>query len=62
MANQDIKIEAKKAGVYLWQIADALNMRDFGFSRKLRHELTNEEKTRIRVIITEISGKESTRV
>lgn len=55
MANKDIKQEAKQAGVYLWQIADALKLQDYRFSRKLRHELPAAEKAKIRSIIAELS-------
>lgn len=54
MANQDIKLEAAGAGVKLWQIADKLGIMDTNFSRKLRKELSTEEKERIRQIIAEL--------
>lgn len=54
--NLDIRNEAKKAGVKLWQIAERLNITDGNFSRKLRKELTDEEKTQIRAIILEVKG------
>lgn len=54
--NLDIRNEAKKAGVKLWQIAERLNITDGNFSRKLRKELTDEEKTQIRAIILELKG------
>ena len=53
--NLDLKTEAKAAGVYLWQIADKLGMRDNEFSRKLRKELSAEKKAEIRSIIKELS-------
>lgn len=53
--NLDLKTEAKAAGVYLWQIADKLGMRDNEFSRKLRKELSAEKKAEIRAIIKELS-------
>lgn len=55
MKNQDIRAEIKTAGLYLWQIADALGINDGNFSRKLRHELSDEEKAKIRAIIAELS-------
>lgn len=51
MKNQDIRTEIKSAGLFFWQIADALGMNDGNFSRKLRHELPEEEKRRIREAI-----------
>ena len=57
-ANLDIIQEAKEAGVKLWQIAERFNggMNDSNFSRKLRHELSPEEKTKIRSIIAELKA------
>ncbi len=55
MNNIEIRTEAKKKGVKLWQIADKLGITDATFSRKLRHELVLEEKTRILGIIAELA-------
>lgn len=55
MSNQMIKEEAKSKGVKLWQIADRLGINDGNLSRKLRHELTEEEKTKILNIINELA-------
>lgn len=57
--NNDIRNEAKKADVKLWQIAERLNITDSHFSRKLRKELSAEEKAQIRAIILEIKGMSS---
>lgn len=54
MQNQDIRLEAAGAGLKLWQIADKLGLTDSSFSRKLRHELPEEDKTKIRAIIAEL--------
>lgn len=43
-ANMEIRQEAAKAGVKLWWIADKLGIADTGLSKKLRHELPDEEK------------------
>lgn len=56
MNNRDIRTEATKAGVKLWQIAEKLGLSDSSFSRKLRKELNIEEKTKIIAIIAEIKG------
>lgn len=50
-ANVEIRERAKKAGCYLWEIAERLGMSDAAFSRKLRRELPQEEKERILTII-----------
>lgn len=59
MKNTDIRTEVKNAGLHLWQIADGLGINDGNFSRKLRHELPDKEKARIRAIITELTRKEA---
>ena len=53
-ANMEIRQEAAKAGVKLWWIADKLGIADTGLSKKLRHELPDEEKEKIRAIIMEL--------
>lgn len=45
--NDDIRRKAKLASIRLWQIAEELDLTDTEFSRKLRHEVTKEEKERI---------------
>lgn len=57
MKNLDIREEAKTAKVNLWQIAEQLGIVDSTFSRKLRKELSVEEKTKIRAIISKLSAK-----
>ncbi len=57
MRNQDVRQAAKESGVKLWEISDRLGLYDGNFSRKLRHELSPEEKSRIFEIIREIRGE-----
>jgi len=57
MCNSDIKNEVKQSGVYLWQIADRLGINDGNFSRKLRKELSEAEKERIRSIIKDLKAE-----
>ena len=45
--NIEIRIAAKEAGIYLWQIADALGIQDSALSRKLRRELPPEDRKKI---------------
>lgn len=52
--NVEIKTEAIKAGVMLWEVADALGVHDSAFSRMLRKELPEEKKTEIIKIITNL--------
>ena len=54
MANEKIKQLAKAERVRHWEIADRLQMHDSNFSRKLRHELSPEETTKIIEIIYQI--------
>ncbi len=54
-ANADIREATKQAGVRLWQIADELGINDGNFSRKLRKELSAEEKAKIYAIIAQLS-------
>lgn len=58
MCNQDIREYANSHNVKLWQIANALNINDGNFSRKLRVELTEDKKQEIRKIIDELSAEQ----
>lgn len=51
MYNKEIRDAAKERKVKMWQIAEALGIQDSAFSRKLRHELPQEEKEKILAII-----------
>ena len=55
MKNNDIREAAKKAGIHLWQVAEACGVNDGNFSRKLRKELPQEEKQTILGIIARLS-------
>lgn len=55
MANNDVRLTAAGAGVKLWQIAEALGIADCSLSRKLRRELSAEEKEKILEIIKNLS-------
>ncbi|MCI9293029.1 MAG: hypothetical protein HFF01_02645 [Erysipelotrichaceae bacterium] len=54
MRNNELRDYVKGKGVKLWEIAEKLNINDGNFSRKLRKELSAEEKERIKGIIDEI--------
>ena len=58
MKNLDIRREVKENGLYLWQIADKLNISDNWFSRVLRHELPDEKKEEIRSAIRSLKEGE----
>ena len=55
MFNKKIRTYAKAKNVYLWQIANELNITDGNFSRKLRRELPEKE---IIQIIDRIAGEQ----
>lgn len=55
MKNNDIRVAAVSSGVKMWRIADKLGIADCSLSRKLRRELSAEEKKRILSIIDELS-------
>lgn len=55
MCNEDIRGYAKKHNVKLWQIASKLHINDGNFSRRLRMELSEDEKVKIRQIIDELA-------
>ena len=47
-ANKDIRDVVEEKGFYLWELAEALGLSsDSALSRKLRRELSNEQKKRI---------------
>ena len=56
--NNKIREEALNHQVPLWVIAEVLGLRDDAFSRKLRHELPEEEQTKILAIIQKIAAGE----
>jgi|GEM_PF-5622681 len=53
-ANIDIRREAKRAGVAHWQIAKRLGCAESTFCKKLRDELSPEDKAKVRQAIIEI--------
>lgn len=55
MHNKDVREAAKKAGIFLWQIAAELGMNDGNFSRKLRRELSAAERAKIMEIISKLA-------
>ena len=55
MYNREIREAAKKAGVHLWQVAEACGINDGNLSRKLRRELPQEEKEKILEIIDRLA-------
>lgn len=58
-ANADIRIAAKIAGVCLWQIAERIGVNDGNFSRKLRRELSDQEKQELLKIIETLADEKA---
>ena len=57
--NSEIRLAAKKAGVYFWEIAERLRIQDSAFSRKLRRELPPQEKDHILTIIDTLAKEKA---
>lgn len=60
-ANGDIRAEAKSAGVTLWAVAEEIGVSEATFTRRLRLELDEAEKGRIRAAIAHISQRNAER-
>ena len=58
MSNKEIRNAAGGHGLKLWQVAEALGMNESAFSRKLRHELPQEEKEKILAVIDDLAKGE----
>lgn len=54
-ANNEIRKAAKRSGVCLWQVAEAIGISDASFSRKLRRELPEAERERVMGAIEKLS-------
>ncbi len=55
MNNSEIRSSAKAKGIKLWEVAEALQIHDSAFSRKLRHELPPQERVKILAIIEKLA-------
>ena len=54
MANEDIRKKLKLNNIKYWQVANEYGITDGNFSRKLRKELSEAEKSKIFSIIEKI--------
>lgn len=61
MKNADIREEIRQSGLCFWQVAEQYGCADTTFSKKLRHELPNEEKAKIRMAIAELTSDKEVR-
>ena len=57
MYNHEIKSKAKERNVKRWEVAEAYGITDGNFSRKLRRELPEAEKTKILALIEKIAER-----
>lgn len=54
MKNMDVREQLKKAGVRQWEVSEVLGINEAALSRKMRHELPEEEKQKIYSAIEEL--------
>ena len=55
MKNLDLRKSAKAAGIPLWRIADAIGVSEPTMTRKLRHELPENEKKQLLDLIKQLA-------
>lgn len=60
MKNKDVRSAIADAGLRMWQVAEVLNIADTTFCRKLRRELSDDDKARVYAAIAELA-KEAAR-
>lgn len=56
IANYDVRTAAKKAGVFLWQIAQILEISEPTMTRRLRLEMSESEKREYFAAIEKIAA------
>lgn len=62
LCNTDIRTSAKDNCVFLWEVAARLKISEPTMTRKLRRELSAEEKQRIFSLIDEIAAEKKSAV
>ncbi len=55
MNNKELKRYAASKGVRLWQVAEKFGLNDANFSRKLRHDLNEQDAKKFIVYVDELS-------
>ena len=55
MRNQDIRVQAKESGVFLYEVAEKIGVSEPTLTRMLRKDLSADRKAAITVAITAIS-------
>lgn len=56
MCNSEIRARANEKRVRLWEVAEYLKLPEGSFSRKLRHELPQQEREKVIAAIDEIAS------
>ncbi len=57
-ANTDVREQAKKAGIYLWQIAAAIGVSEPTFNRWLRTEMSADKKACVKSTIRRLEAEQ----
>lgn len=57
MFNKDLRTYAKEKGVFFWQIAKVMGISEPTMTRKLRSELTEQDRAEFIRIIDELSDQ-----
>lgn len=55
-ANAEIRAAAKRAALPLWKVAEASGIADTTFSKRLRHELPEDQKREFLAIIEKLAA------
>ena len=58
MKNLELRKAAKAAGIPLWRIADAIGVGEATMTRKLRHELPENEKKQLLNLIKQLARED----
>ena len=61
MENMEIRSEAARNGLKLWEVAEACGVTDSTFSRKLRRELPNEQRDHVINMIRKLAEHKAER-
>lgn len=57
ITNSELKKYMHAKHVALWRVAEELNLADYQFSRKLRHELPECDKKRVMEIVDRLAAE-----
>ena len=60
MQNREVRIAARVSDVCLWEIAEFLGFSEPTMTRKMRHELSEDEKKKFLAAIDKISAQKNT--